>query len=80
MDFFLSLPRVQELSPPNRNLNGKQWALMLSARQEWPTGAQGRRGERVSCNLLLFLLASVNLTHHGSLSCCCRIHLSLVQQ
>lgn len=31
---------------PSRNLNGKQWALILCTHQEWPTRAQGRREER----------------------------------
>lgn len=77
MDLFLSLPRVQELSPPSRNLKGKQYTLHSSRVAHQSPGKEGR--ERESCNLLLFLLTSVNLAHHGSLSCSCRIHLISVQ-
>ena len=34
VDLFLSLPRIQELSPPSRNPKGKQWALILPAHQD----------------------------------------------
>lgn len=54
MDLFLSLPRVQELSPPSRNLKGKQWALILCTHQEWPTRAQGRREERERAVIYFF--------------------------
>lgn len=51
MDLLLSLPRVQELSPPSRHLNGKQWAWILCACQEWPSRARegGKRERAVIC-------------------------------
>ena len=77
--FPFSFPGFKSTLPLSRNPEGKQWALILPARQGATSPPEpGRSEEREGCNFILLLLASVSLAHYGSPFCSCKMLLNSV--